>query len=203
MNKLFILCGMVFLGITSTPQSPETIESESFETLSPVTLKATWKQDQVGHLNLKSKVCEETVYAEDLDVASILYEEDEEPIELGFDTREYLPENFNPYVTYVDFSAIPYIEGEEEEVFPGTLMALLPEGFNAYAAPVDVMNVSYIEEEDLDLGFDTSEWLPEGFDPYFRDLDLDTIVYIEEGEDLDLGFDTSLYLPKDFDPYSL
>ncbi|NER11730.1 hypothetical protein SAMN06265375_10521 [Muriicola jejuensis] len=202
MNKLFILCGMVFLGITSTPQSPEKSQIESQEFIKPVTLKVKIRAHEEIRNHAFIEVVKESAASQELDIASIPFEEMEESIALGFDTGDYLPENFDPYKTYVDLSAIPYLEEREEEILIGSLKVFLPEGFNPYASPSDFMDISYMEEEKIDLGFDTRDWLPEGFDAYSRDLDLDSIVYVEE-EDLDLGFDTSLYLPDNFNPYSL
>jgi len=67
--------------------------------------------------------------------------------------------------------------------------------------PLD--EIVYIEEEaEIDLGFDTAEYLPEGFDPNKQYVDLNSIEFIEEGEIADLGFDTTAYLPESFNPYA-
>jgi hypothetical protein len=59
--------------------------------------------------------------------------------------------------------------------------------------------------EDIDLGFDTKQYLPEDFNPYaVGELNLDEIIYIEEEEEaIELGFDPSMYLPQDFNALSL
>lgn len=188
---------MVFLGITSTPQSPDSSPLHAENELTPVTLKV-----RMNHDNVSSWICEGTASETDLEIASIAYEVIEESIDLGFDTRAYLPKNFDPYEVYVDLNAITYIEEDTEETVTASKW-LLPEGFDPYGAPEDFMDISYMEEEDLELGFDTRAWLPEGFNAYEKqELDLDTIVYIEE-EEIDLGFDTTLYLPENYDPYGL
>ena len=202
MNKLFILSGMVFLGITSTQQAQESGQYNYNEELIPVTLKVN--PEGMSRENLNSMPCAEKDLASEteLDIASIAYEVIEEPVDLGFDPEEYLPEGFDPEKVYVDLNAITFMEEKEEDLAEGVLKGLLPEGFDPYATPVNFMDISYMEEGAAGLGFNTSVWLPEGFDPYSKELDLDTIVYIEE-EDLDLGFDTSIYLPDSFNPYSL
>jgi hypothetical protein len=202
MNKLIILCGMVFLGITSTPQSNETEQISVQGEMVPVTLKVRIDHEKGDRFFTAPEACEESDSETELDLSAIAYEELEESENLGFDTREYLPENFNPYETYVDLNAIAFLEEREEDLIPGILKGLLPRDFDPYGAPADFMDVSYMENEDLALGFNTSRWLPEGFDAYSRELDLDSIVYIEE-DTIDLGFDTSGFLPENFDPYSL
>ncbi len=57
-------------------------------------------------------------------------------------------------------------------------------------------------EEEIELGFDTAQYLPEGFNPYAgmkTVLDKLTLVNVEEYIDLD--FDTTEYLPENFNPY--
>lgn len=69
---------------------------------------------------------------------------------------------------------------------------------------LDLDEIVYIEDEsEIDLGFDTAEYLPAGFDPNKQYVDLDSIEFIEEGEVTDLGFDTAAYLPEDFNPYAI
>ncbi len=75
----------------------------------------------------------------------------------------------------------------------------------AWETPVEVNldEIVYLEEEtEIDLGFDTADYLPEGFDPHEQYVNLDAITFIENEEEFDLGFDTSAYLPEDFDPYA-
>ena len=68
---------------------------------------------------------------------------------------------------------------------------------------VHLDDISYIEtEEEIDLGFDTAQYLPEGFDPYEgMEPNLDEIVFIETEREIDLGFDTTEYLPEGFNAY--
>lgn len=69
---------------------------------------------------------------EDLDVSSIKFIEDEQQIELGFDTKVYLPEGFNPYIEEVPVSGINFMEEENFDLGFETA-DYLPENFNPYS----------------------------------------------------------------------
>jgi len=70
-------------------------------------------------------------------------------------------------------------------------------------ADLDLNEIVYIEEEpQIELGFDTAEYLPEGFDPYKLYVDLNTVEYVDEQEEINLGFNVADYLPTNFDPYA-
>lgn len=67
----------------------------------------------------------------------------------------------------------------------------------------NIKDIDLIEiEEELELDFDTAQYLPEGFNPYKgmfatnEDLGL-----IEVEEEIELGFNTAAYLPEGFNPY--
>lgn len=79
------------------------------------------------------------------DLNEIEYIEDEEEMVLGFDTKDYLPEGFDPYQEVEDIN-------------------------NFGPLPIEISNLNEIEyieeEEEIVLGFDTRDYLPEGFDPY-------------------------------------
>jgi len=57
-------------------------------------------------------------------------------------------------------------------------------------------------EEDVNLEFNSKDYLPEGFNPLkgFHDLNWSTIELFEIEEEADLGFDTKDYLPENFNP---
>ncbi len=102
---------------------------------------------------------------ENFDINSIQYIEEEEEFDLGFDTTDYLPENFDPYKFYVNLDAVVYIEDNKIDTFD--FAKFLPEGFDAYADPTDVQSINYIDERDnIVLNFDTKKHLPEGFNAY-------------------------------------
>jgi hypothetical protein len=130
---------------------------------------------------------------DNLDLEQIAYLEADEVIELGFDTKEYLPENFDPTTFYFDLEAVAFIEDYEDADLGFNTRDYLPNNFDAYAQPKDVMDVSYIELIDYDLGIDTTMFLPEGFDPYETELDLNTIVYLEEEIDLEICIEPMVF----------
>ena len=81
--------------------------------------------------------------------------------------------------------------------------ALLFNNNEIYEEEFDIDQLEIIEiEEEIDLGFDTSQYLPEGFNPLEGkdDIDWSTIELIEIEEEIDLGFDTAAYLPEGFNP---
>ncbi len=129
--------------------------------------------------------------ATELDLNEIVFIE-EEDLNLGFDTADYLPKNFNPYKTYFDINSIPYVEDEDDFDLGFDTANHLPEGFDAYTDIVPVGSINYIEMEDMELGFDTKEYLPEGFSPYEFYFNLDWIPYIEDEDDLELHLSISM-----------
>ncbi len=65
----------------------------------------------------------------------------------------------------------------------------------------DIKNIVFIEDTaEIDLGFDTTEYLPEGFNAYEGEYTIEAINFIEDDE-IELGFDTGAYLPEEFNPY--
>ncbi|MBS9461886.1 hypothetical protein KIM67_05645 [Flagellimonas sp. 389] len=74
---------------------------------------------------------------------------------------------------------------------------------NEESFQLNLNEIEFVEEEsDLDLGFNTSDYLPEGFDPYETYFDLNSLIYIEDENELHLDFSTSAYLPEGFDAYT-
>ena len=65
----------------------------------------------------------------------------------------------------------------------------------------DINSIVYMEEEpEIELGFDTADYLPEGFDPYKFYFNIEGVKYIENDE-IDLnGSQTNL--PLDFNAYA-
>ena len=78
---------------------------------------------------LSAKTVEVT--KEELDLASVVFIESEKEDELGFDTSEYLPEDFNPYTEKVAIEAINFIEEDTVELGFDT-SKYLPENFDPY-----------------------------------------------------------------------
>ena len=200
MNKLAVLCGMVFLGITSTPQENNSEELLSSNELEAISLTAFNKDLNTEYW--MSEVFFEASYleTENLDIAAIPYAELEEDIILGFDTTKYLPENFDPTVSYIDLSSVQYLKMADYEDIGFDTAAYLPASFDPYAFPKDFMDISFIEKEEVvDLGFDTRTYLPQGYDSYEEVLDLDSIIFIEE-DDFKYGYNASKYFPLLLNP---
>ena len=139
----------------------------------------------------------------------VVFVENDEPVELGFDVNEYLPADFNPYQPAneeLDLNSITFIEGDDFEGLGFDTAAYLPLGFDAYAGMEPRWEeIEFIEEEEpVVLGFDTRDYLPANFNAYaLPELDLNDIPYIEGDETVELGFDVNEYLPANFDPYAV
>ncbi|WP_019668787.1 hypothetical protein [Eudoraea adriatica] len=208
MNKLLLLCGLVLLGTTTTPQENKlttnctltedsthvSIDDVNNPEVLAMQIETEWKAPKLVSRTLVNA-------PEDIKVSEIVYIEEETSIDLGFDTVDYLPEGFDPYDVYFDINSVEFIDDEVTELGFDTA-AYLPENFNAYANPGTLDAINYIEEEAIDLGFDTAKYLPEGFDPHEFYLDLDSVEYIEDEDDLDFNFSTADYLPVGFNPLS-
>lgn len=211
MNKLLAICGFVFIGNAATPNieqidtqiSDPTQEIKCQLPVMPVSLVSTamyTSENTISNQNDK-EISKESEVAASLDLNSIVFLEAEEEIDLGFDTADYLPEDFNPNKLYVDLNQFTYIETDEGSLLDFDTAAYLPKDFNPYAIPADIRAISYIEEEPV-LNIDTATYLPEGFDPYEYYFDIHSVEYIEDEDEVELDFNTEDYLPRGFDPYS-
>lgn len=202
MNKLIALCGLVMLGTTTTPQDGND-DLECNEQVVEMTRVSAEGDSQFAYTAYYPTVTatpeKETRIAkelpEEVNLDDIVFIEEESEIDLGFDTKEYLPEGFDPYKQFVDLKAIDFIEEEDTMDLGFDTSVYLPKDFNPYAYPTDVMSIDYIEEgeDDIDLGFDTADYLPEGFDPHDIYVDLDAIEYYDD-EDLGPNFWTIDYI---------
>jgi hypothetical protein len=160
MKKVKLLFGIVILStfIVSFTGSDECDNTENNESLLITDLYPQFEE------NLILQAQTENVNIEDL-----IYIEDAEIVELGFDTATYLPEDFNPYQGMIfELEDIIYVEEEDEIELNFNTSTFLPKNFNAYSSEVvNVEDIMYIESEDeIDLGFDTADYLPKGFNPY-------------------------------------
>lgn len=109
--------------------------------------------------------------SEIIDVNDIEAIELEEEVVINFDTKIYLPEDFNALkgMHDLDWNLIEVIELEEEVELDFDTSKYLPKNFNALKGmhDLDWSTIELIEiEEEVDLGFDTSKYLPMNFDPY-------------------------------------
>ncbi|MGB5435942.1 MAG: hypothetical protein WBM98_08625 [Maribacter sp.] len=160
MKKVKLLFGIVILStfIVSFTGSDKCDNTENNESLIITDLYPQFEE------NLILQAQTENVKFEEL-----LYIEDEEIVNLGFDTADYLPYDFNPYQGMIfDLEDIIYVEEEEEIELNFNTSTYLPKNFNAYSnEALNVEDVMYIESEDeIDLGFDTADYLPKGFNPF-------------------------------------
>ncbi|MCM4151481.1 hypothetical protein DHD05_07760 [Arenibacter sp. N53] len=97
--------------------------------------------------------------------------DEEEEINLGFDTANYLPFGFDAYAGMeLDLNSIIVEELDEEIVLDFDPAKYLPLGFNAYDGMELNLNDIVLEEleEEINLGFEVRNYLPKGFDPYAK-----------------------------------
>lgn len=210
MNKLLLVCGLVMLSTTTTPQEENATSECTYQEVALGTENADVNVIEVHTSEAATPIIAPRLISRnlpdsqtELDLNEIVFIEEEEVIDLGFDTGDYLPEGFDANEAYVDLKNITFVEEDKIELDFDTAL-YLPEGFDAYAAPEGIEGINYMEEEEIiDLGFDTAAYLPEGFDPYEVYFDLDSIVYIEEEDEIIFDFNTADFLPEGFDPYAL
>ncbi|MBM1105690.1 hypothetical protein JQC67_06000 [Aurantibacter crassamenti] len=102
---------------------------------------------------------------EEFDLNSILYIEDEEVIDLGFNTADYLPEDFNPNTYYFNLNWVEYVD--ESKVENVEVENNLPSEFDAYSNPEGIEGVNYIDlNDEIVIGFNTKQYLPKGFNAF-------------------------------------
>src|SRR5690606_8571595 len=141
----------------------------------------------------------------ELDLAAvdeIVFLEEEPELDLGFDTKDYLPEDFDSNEFYFDLNSIKFLAEEPEVELGFDSRALLSEGFDPYTDVVGIGCINFMEEDQVELGFDPREYLPDGFSPYDFQLDLDSIHFMKVETEIDLGPEAKNLLPEDFDPYT-
>lgn len=101
-----------------------------------------------------------------LEVKDINVMEKNEDLELGFDVKNYLPKDFNPYSSSEDFneSSIDsdYLTSDMDgTVGSGVIIQ------NGDYKPVSVAEIVVLENDDIiDLGFNVKDYLPRNFNPY-------------------------------------
>lgn len=196
MNKLVMILGALLLS-----NSPIVTAKEK-PIVQPEMQEIAYVAHDHSKVNLNYTLKSKPTYKTDsynLDIQAIIYVEVEEE-DLGFNTADYLPANFNPHQKYVNLERMVLMELPEETELDFDSLKYLPSNFNPYAAPTDVHGINYMEiEEPLD--FETAPYLPKGFNPYGSFIALDSFNYIEV-EEIALGYDAERYLPNNFNPYS-
>lgn len=69
---------------------------------------------------------------EDFDISKVIFIEEDQDWELGFDTAKYLPENFDPYSGNFSVKAINFVDECDEIELGFETAGYLPEDFDAY-----------------------------------------------------------------------
>ena len=117
-----------------------------------------------------------------------------------FDTKNYLPANFNSYSGL--FEAHESAQVVEDEAFEFDTAAYLPVGFNANATYLsEITEITFVEEDEA-FEFDTADYLPEGFNANETYLsNITEIALVEADEPFD--FNTADYLPVGFNVYNI
>jgi hypothetical protein len=204
MNQLFIICGLLF-GQEATMPQEETEPYVRTQNVTPVEMVATENEvvnDSTANVCFLNAGVNEPA---DIDLNNIVYIEEEEEVDLGFDPAIFLPEGFNPHEAYFDIHSIQYVEETPEVIFDFDTCQYLPENFDANAYYFDIHSIDFIDSEKptvVNMGYDITAYLPRGFNPDEPYLNLNSIEYIEDEEEIvTLGFDTRKYLPSGFNPY--
>ena len=198
MKSLFTICSMLLITISAT--SFNTIENPD-----SLTLKCTELNfEECNLVNDLVSPSEKPIKVEDVYVYEL-----EEEVTIDFDTKQYLPKDFNPLkgLYDLDWSTIELIELEEEVTIDFDTKQYLPEDFNPLNGLYDLdwSTIELIElEEEVTIDFDTRQYLPEDFNPLngLYDLDWSTIELIELEEEVVIDFDTLKYLPVNFNAYA-
>lgn len=205
MNSFSIIIGSMILSVPALATLPQAaapttqgsmtalVLEDSFMPFGPVALEAVYSDGE-------SKDLGTVVPVEDL--SQIVYLEEEPLIDLGFDPKDYLPEDFDPHEAYFDLGSVVLLGQDSEPELGFDPKDYLPEGFDPYTDAVGIPGINFMEDDRVNLGFDSGDYLPEGFDPYGSYLDLDSILYMELETEPDLGVAGRNLLPADFDPYT-
>ncbi len=108
---------------------------------------------------------------DDLDWSKIKLVKVEEDVEIGFDTKAYLPKDFNPLKGKNDLNwkKIELIQVEEDAEIGFDTNAYLPKDFNSLKGKNDLdwskIKLEKVEEE-VEINFNTKDYLPAEFNPY-------------------------------------
>ncbi|MEM8845796.1 MAG: hypothetical protein AAFY00_09485 [Bacteroidota bacterium] len=186
MNRLVILYGCVLLSSSAIAE----VQQDAWDIASAEVIL-----ESEGKLETFSNEVSNTSETFFFDINEIEYIEDED-IELGFDTKDYLPEDFDPYTAYLDLNSIEFVEQGDETFLGFDSTKFLPLGFDPYTEAIGVQAVNFMTDEDVELGFDTAKYLPEGFSPFEVYFDLNSIIYIDiekmDGQEVILPWESKL-----------
>ena len=152
MKSLFTICSMLLITISAT--SFNTIENPDSLTLKCTELNV---EECALATHFTSEV-EEPVKIKDINVYEL-----EEEVNIDFDTKQFLPEGFNPLkgLGDLDWNTIELIELEEEEVIDFDTKQYLPKDFNSQKGMYDLdwSTIELIEiEEEVDIDFNAKSY---------------------------------------------
>ena len=158
MKLFFAICSLLFITNTTT----------AFKlTKKPKTTVLKCKELSAEECSLLNNLyifkSSEPIYVEDVYVYQI-----EEDVIINFDTKKYLPNDFNPLKGLHDLNwdTIELIEPEEEVEIEFDTKRYLPQDFNPLKGMHD-LNWDLIElielEEEVEINFDTKQYLPANF----------------------------------------
>ena len=114
-----------------------------------------------------------------------------------FNTKEFLPEDFDPYKGLIIDES--YLLASTEIVFDFNTVEYLPENFDVYKGMI-VDESSLLIEEPIGFDFNIQDYLPANFDVYKGMITIEPNELISEPISFD--FDINDYLPANFNPYS-
>ena len=153
MNRLILLLA-AFIAFNANALSGDSLDNtkKNYKTLKEINLEAT-------------------LFESDTDENLFEVYEIEEEVYINFDTKQYLPEGFNPLAgkNDIDWSKVELVELEEAIEIDFDTTQYLPENFNALEGKnnIDWSTFELVElEEEVELGFDTKKYLPKNFNPY-------------------------------------
>jgi len=161
MKLLFAICSMLLM--TNTATSINVISN-----LNKANLKCNELNSEECELRNKFLSIED---AEPVKIDDIFVYNIDEEVTLNFDTKEYLPKDFNALKGLGDLNwdNIKLVELDEKVNLGFYTKKYLPKDFNALKGLGDLNwdNIKLVElDEEVNLGFDTKKYLPKDFNPY-------------------------------------
>lgn len=114
-----------------------------------------------------------------------------------FNTKEFLPEYFDPYKGMIIDES--YLLASTEIAFEFNTVEYLPENFDAYRGMI-VDESSLLIEEPISFDFNTQDYLPANFDAYKGMIAIEPNELMNEPISFD--FNINDYLPVNFNPYA-
>ena len=147
-----------------------------FPSMLVISLIAFAQYTQKGQPNIDETFISQTgdqLFNEDFQFELNIEEQDEA---FAFDTRDYLPFDFNPYKGLFTLE-YEMTSVEEDTPFEFDTKKYLPFGFDPYfQTELSEIFEMEIEDKDAAFDFDTKMYLPENFNPYFNCSDLREIA---------------------------